>query len=144
MCRSDNGAPAPTRGNLVGHTVTRAPQIGWEARKNGDLVRQAEEAGYDLLLSTDKEIKYQQNLKGRKIAIVITLDLFLESFRHNAQANTNLFCLITPADFQIHVKSRWDLGQIPAHIFYACLRSALSRLTKTRGVARNGNRASVN
>ncbi|MGC2658186.1 MAG: hypothetical protein WA324_09555 [Bryobacteraceae bacterium] len=50
----DNGTPAPIAGSLVGHTVTRARQIGWETLKNGDLIQQAEDAGYDLLLSTDK------------------------------------------------------------------------------------------
>ena len=58
-------------GSLVGHSVTRARQIGWEALKNGDLLQEAEQAGYDLLLSTDKNIKYQQNLGGRKIAVVV-------------------------------------------------------------------------
>jgi uncharacterized linocin/CFP29 family protein len=38
---------------------------------NGALLTAAEEAGFDLLLSTDKNIQYQQNLKGRRIAIVI-------------------------------------------------------------------------
>lgn len=38
---------------------------------NGELLTAAEEAGFDLLLSTDKNIQYQQNLKGRRIAIVI-------------------------------------------------------------------------
>jgi hypothetical protein len=44
-----NGTPAPIAGSLVGHSVTRARQIGWEALKNGDLIEQAEQAGYDLL-----------------------------------------------------------------------------------------------
>ena len=67
----DNGTPAPIADSLVGHTVERARQIGWETLKNGDLIQQAEQAGYDVLLSTDKNMKYQQNLKGRKIAILV-------------------------------------------------------------------------
>jgi hypothetical protein len=39
--------------------------------ENGELIRRAEEAGYELLLSTDKNIRYQQNLAGRKIALVV-------------------------------------------------------------------------
>ena len=39
--------------------------------ENGELIQRAEEAGYDLLLSTYKNIRYQQNLTGRKIAIVV-------------------------------------------------------------------------
>jgi hypothetical protein len=39
--------------------------------KNGDLLRQAEEAGYDVLQTSDKNIRYQQNLSDRRIAIVV-------------------------------------------------------------------------
>jgi hypothetical protein len=44
---------------------------GWDRPTNGALLKTAEEAGFDLLLSTDKNIRYQQNLSGRRIAIVI-------------------------------------------------------------------------
>jgi len=44
---------------------------GWDRLTNGALLKTAEEAGFDLLLSTDKNIRYQQNLSGRRIAIVI-------------------------------------------------------------------------
>ncbi|MDQ2946932.1 MAG: hypothetical protein M3Y27_13480 [Acidobacteriota bacterium] len=48
-----------------------ARQIGWHELENGELIQQAEEAGYEVLLSTDKNIRYQQNLSGRKIALVV-------------------------------------------------------------------------
>jgi|SRR5580658_840256 hypothetical protein len=67
----DNGAPNPVARSLVGHHVTFARKIGWHALENGELIRRAEEAGYDVLLSTDKNIRYQQNLTGRKIALVV-------------------------------------------------------------------------
>jgi hypothetical protein len=67
----DNGTPRPIARVLIGHSVTRARQIGWHELENGQLIRMAEDAGYDLLLSTDKNIRYQQNLTGRKIALVI-------------------------------------------------------------------------
>ena len=57
--------------SLTGHDVIFARQIGWHELENGELIEKAEEAGYDLLLSTDKNIRYQQNLTGRKIALVI-------------------------------------------------------------------------
>ena len=50
------------------HVVTYARQIGWHELENGELIQRAEDAGYDVLLSTDKNIRYQQNLSGRKIA----------------------------------------------------------------------------
>ena len=67
----DNGTPNPIARGLTGHEVAFARQIGWHEFKNGELLRQAEEAGYDLLLTSDKNIRYQQNLSGRKIAIVV-------------------------------------------------------------------------
>jgi hypothetical protein len=45
--------------------------MGWEQLNNGDLLQAAEEAEFDLLLTTDQRIRYQQNLAGRKIAIVV-------------------------------------------------------------------------
>ena len=67
----DNGTPRPIAARLTGHEVTLARRIGWHELGNGDLIRQAEEAGYEVLLSTDKSIRYQQNLTGRKIALEI-------------------------------------------------------------------------
>ena len=43
--------------------------------ENGELIQRAEEAGYQLLLSTDKNIRYQQNLAGRRIALAILTQL---------------------------------------------------------------------
>jgi hypothetical protein len=67
----DNGTPRPIARCLIGHEVIHARRIGWHELENGELIRRAEEAGYDLLLSTDKRIRYQQNLFHRKIALVV-------------------------------------------------------------------------
>jgi hypothetical protein len=67
----DNGAPKPIARCLTGHEITYARRIGWHELENGELIQMAEEAGYEVLLSTDKNIRYQQNLSGRKIALVI-------------------------------------------------------------------------
>jgi hypothetical protein len=67
----DNGTPKPISKRLQRHTVTFARQIGWHELENGELIRRAEEAGFDVLLSTDKNIRYQQNLTGRKISLII-------------------------------------------------------------------------
>ena len=67
----DNGTPKPIAACLIGHEVTYARKIGWHELENGELIQRAEEAGYDVLLSTDKNIRYQQNLTGRKIALVV-------------------------------------------------------------------------
>ena len=67
----DQATPVPIRAYLEGHTVRTAAQQGWDKLGNGDLLTAAEEAGYDILLTTDKNMRYQQNLAGRKIAIVV-------------------------------------------------------------------------
>jgi predicted nuclease of predicted toxin-antitoxin system len=56
---------------LPGHTVTRAKDHGWDTLTNGDLLAEAERAGFDVLLTADKNMRHQQNLTGRKIALVV-------------------------------------------------------------------------
>ena len=67
----DNGTPKPIARCLTGHEITYARSIGWQELENGELIAKAEEAGYEVLVSTDKNIRYQQNLSNRKIALVI-------------------------------------------------------------------------
>jgi hypothetical protein len=67
----DQATPLPIGPYLVGHSVRTAAQQGWATLGNGDLLKVAEEAGFDVLLTTDKNMRYQQNLAGRKIAIVV-------------------------------------------------------------------------
>jgi hypothetical protein len=67
----DHGTPSGIAASLSGHEVTEAIERGWDRISNGELLNLAEAAGFDLLLTTDKGIRYQQNLKGRKIAIVV-------------------------------------------------------------------------
>jgi hypothetical protein len=67
----DQGTPVPIAKFLAGHSVRTAFQEGWDRLSNGDLLRAAEEAGFDVLLTTDNSIVYQQNLSNRKIAIVV-------------------------------------------------------------------------
>ncbi len=67
----DHGTPSGIAGALVGHAVTEAIDCGWDRISNGELLKVAEEAGFEVLLTTDKNIRYQQNLANRKIAIVV-------------------------------------------------------------------------
>ncbi len=55
---------------LRDHTVVEAQARGWDRLTNGELLKVAEEAGFDVLLTTDKNIVYQQNLTGRRIAVI--------------------------------------------------------------------------
>lgn len=67
----DQGVPRGLTVSLVGHEVTEARELKWERISNGALLTLAEDAGFDLLLTTDKNLRYQQNLADRKISIVV-------------------------------------------------------------------------
>ncbi len=67
----DNGTPAPLRHALKGHMVVEAFERGWDRLANGELIEAAEAAGFELLVTTDKNMRYQQNLTDRKIAFVV-------------------------------------------------------------------------
>jgi hypothetical protein len=67
----DQATPVPIRPFLTGHAVSTAAHEGWDKLQNGDLLNAAEAAGFEVFLTTDKNIRYQQNLTGRKIAIVL-------------------------------------------------------------------------
>jgi hypothetical protein len=71
----DHGTPAPIRTFLEGHVITRTQELGWDRLTNGELLTAAEDEGFDLLLTTDKNIRHQQVLVGRKIAIVVQKSL---------------------------------------------------------------------
>ena len=67
----DNGAPRGVAAFLTGHVVEEARAHGWEKLANGELIVAAEGTGFEVLVTTDKNIRYQQNLKDRKIALVV-------------------------------------------------------------------------
>ena len=67
----DHVTPSGIARFLTGHTVTKAKARGWDRLTNGDLLAEAEQAGFDVLLTGDKNMRYQQNLGGRRIALVV-------------------------------------------------------------------------
>ena len=67
----DHGTPAPLRGHVPEHTVDTAAEKGWAELSNGDLLDQAESEEYELLITTDQSIRYQQNLGRRRLAIIV-------------------------------------------------------------------------
>lgn len=69
----DQGVPVPLRRFLSDHEVTTAYEINWSDLSNGDLIESAEQAGFQVLITTDQNLRYQQNLESREIAIVVLL-----------------------------------------------------------------------
>jgi hypothetical protein len=66
----DEGVPLQVRAALPEHEVSSVQSLGWSGVSNGELLLRAEQAGYDLFIIADKNLRYQQNLTGRRIAIL--------------------------------------------------------------------------
>ena len=69
----DQGTPVPLRKYLTEHSVTTAYEEGWSNLSNGDLLKSAEDKGYQIFVTTDRNLRYQQNLSDRQMAIVVLL-----------------------------------------------------------------------
>jgi predicted nuclease of predicted toxin-antitoxin system len=67
----DQGTPAPLRHSLAGHSVATAFEKRWDKLENGDLIRAAESEAFEVLITTDQNLNYQQNLRGRTLAILV-------------------------------------------------------------------------
>ncbi len=69
----DQGTPVPLRRVLGRHEVVTAYEQGWGTLQNGALLQAAEAAGFDAIVTTDQNLRYQQNLGGRRLAILVLL-----------------------------------------------------------------------
>lgn len=80
----DYCVPRPIKSLLAGHEVATAFERGWASLKNGELLTAAETAGFEVLLTVDKNLHPQQNLTGRTVRLVV------------AEADTNRVADIAP------------------------------------------------
>ena len=69
----DQGTPVPLRDALQQHQISTAFECGWSKLKNGELLDAAEREGFDMLITTDSNLKFQQNLDTPRISIVVLL-----------------------------------------------------------------------
>jgi hypothetical protein len=67
----DQVTPSGIAQFLTGHTITKSKGRGWDTLTNGDLLAEVGRAGFDVLFTADKNMRYQQNLRGRRIALVV-------------------------------------------------------------------------
>jgi len=67
----DQGTPVPLRDALIGHTIETAYERGWSSLSNGELLAVAETSGFDVLITTDQNLRNQQNLSNRRLAIIV-------------------------------------------------------------------------
>ncbi len=69
----DQGTPVPLRRYLHPHAVDTVAERSWSEVQNGDLLELAEANGYQALITTDQNLKYQQNLGGRSLRILVLM-----------------------------------------------------------------------
>ena len=67
----DHNAPRQLRPHLVGHDVGVAEERGWATLVNGELLDRAEEAGYEVVITADRNMRYQQNIGSRSLALIV-------------------------------------------------------------------------
>ena len=67
----DECLPRKLKNHLLGHECHTVPEAGWAGKKNGELLSLAGKSGFEIFLTLDRGIEYEQSLKGREIAIVL-------------------------------------------------------------------------
>jgi len=103
----DHNRPAPLRYDLIGHQVEAAYERGWAELTNGDLLRNAEQAGFEAIITTDKGIRYQQNLGRRTLALVVLSTNDWTRIRKCTSIVVDAISIIAPGSFvEIEISSR--------------------------------------
>lgn len=69
--RFDEGVPRGLRRVLPGHEVTTVQALGWAGTKNGELLRRAAAAGFEVLVTTDQRMEYQQDIPAARLGVVV-------------------------------------------------------------------------
>lgn len=98
----DECVPWPMHELLSGHSCTTVQRRGWGGIKNGDLLQLAE-GEFDLFITSDQGIHYQQNLAGRRIAIIELSTNKLRRLEASAGIIRSMVAAIRPAEFR-HLK----------------------------------------
>jgi predicted nuclease of predicted toxin-antitoxin system len=96
----DQGTPVPLRKHLLNHKVETAYERGWSNLKNGDLLTQAEAEGFDALITTDQNLRYQQNLTGRKISVVVLLTTNWPRIRNSVSLAVQVIDNLHPGSYE--------------------------------------------
>lgn len=96
----DQGTPVPLRKYLVSHQVNTAFEEGWSAIQNSELLLCAENSGYELLVTTDQNMKYQQNLATRKLAILVLTTTSWRRLEIHAQSIAALIDAMRLGDYR--------------------------------------------
>jgi predicted nuclease of predicted toxin-antitoxin system len=95
----DQGTPAPLRRALPDDQVMTVYEQGWSTLKNGHLLAVAEQAGFDVFVTTDQNLKYQQTLTGRRLAIVVLSSTSWPRIRAQSEVIRQAIARLAPGDY---------------------------------------------
>ncbi len=82
----DRNIPNPLARYLTGFAIRRTDDEGWNTLKNGELLDAAERAGYFAMITADRNLCYQQNLFGRRLALLVLSTPRWTELREQVQA----------------------------------------------------------
>jgi hypothetical protein len=94
----DHGTPAPLRRQLAGHEISTAYEMGWAKLSNGDLLAAAEKS-FDAFITTDQNLRYQQNLTGRRLAILVLPTTSWPEIQKHTREISDAVSALKPGDF---------------------------------------------
>ena len=95
----DQGTPVPLRKTLSGHEIATTFERGWQTLKNGELLEAAETARFEAILTTDKNIRYQQNRSGHRLAIVVLPTTDWRRIRNHTDVVVQALASLTPGAY---------------------------------------------
>ncbi len=95
----DQGTPVPLRHHLPDHTIATAYELGWQRLENGDLIATAESDGFEIIVTTDQNLRYQQNLTDRTISIVVLTSTSWPRIRKNMSAILSALDNLEPSSY---------------------------------------------
>ena len=96
----DQGTPLPLRRHLIGNFVRTAWEEGWSDLDNGDLPDAAEQEGFEVLITTDQNMRYQQNLTGRNLAVLVLLSTAWPKIQLKTDEIREALSELQPGDFK--------------------------------------------
>ncbi len=96
----DECVPRPLRKLLASHEIRTAQEIGWGRLKNGELIAKAEQAGFEVFVTADQNLQYQQNLVLRRIALLVLSTNFWPTIRLKKERIISALASIRPSEYR--------------------------------------------
>ena len=96
----DQGTPVPLRRHLMEHFVSTVSEKGWSDLDNGDLIEKAEQEGFEVLVTTDQNMRYLQNITGRRLAVLVLLSTAWPKIQLKIEEIREALIEISPGEFR--------------------------------------------